>query len=51
MLDFFDFRHHLRDTKKDTDPDQQKQNTPGELKFGFLIVFHKQNKWSIGVLE
>ena len=37
MLYFLDFRHNLRNPKKDADSGQQKQNAPDELKLVLLI--------------
>jgi hypothetical protein len=36
MLYFFNFRHHLRNPKKDADSGQQKQNAPDQLEPVFL---------------
>ena len=37
MLNFFYFRHHLRDPKKNANPGDQEQDTPDELKRVFFI--------------
>ena len=37
MFNFFYFRHHLRDPKKNANPGDQEQDTPDELKRVFFM--------------
>jgi len=44
MLNFFYFRHHLRDPKKNANPGEQEQDAPDELQRAFFICHRTHHK-------